>query len=58
MTSDKWVDFPQPYELLWLKVTYPGNKKCLLVAGWWNGQAFEGYKLRKDMRVIQWMRNI
>lgn len=54
----KWVDFPEPFELLWLRVVRPGSKKQIIIAGWWNGERFEGQKLSRTMQVTHWIRNV
>jgi hypothetical protein len=56
--ENKWVDFPEPFDLLFLRVVIPGSKKSLIISGWWNGNSFEGQKLSRAMTVTHWARNV
>jgi hypothetical protein len=56
--EEKWIDFPEPFELLWLRVVTPGNKRYDIISGWWNGTKFEGQKLSHKMQITHWVRNV
>lgn len=56
--SSKWTNFPEPYELLWLKVIKNGGSQITIISGWWTGTSFDGKELKQSMRVLEWMRNI
>jgi hypothetical protein len=52
-----WVEvlkfLPIPFDLMYLRVKDKGRT----VSGWWNGQNWEGLRLKKEEKVLKWKRN-
>lgn len=57
LDDEKWIKFPEAYELLWLQVVRSGKQKPLVISGWWNGNKFEGPKLSSTMTVTFWRKH-
>lgn len=53
-----WVNnpkyFPYPYDLMYLKV------KGLIkeIPGWWTGEKWDGMRIKKEYKIIEWKRQI
>jgi hypothetical protein len=56
-TKEGWVDtikyLPLAFDIMHLRI----KGKFRLASGWWNGQNWEGLRLRKDDRITAWKRN-
>lgn len=44
---------PIPFDLLHLKL----NETLKVKSGWWNGEDWEGLRLKTDEKIIAWKRN-
>ena len=58
MDKEHWITDltyrPIPFDLLYLKI-----KDLLKVkAGWWNGEAWQGLRLKQEDEVIAWKRQL
>jgi hypothetical protein len=52
-----WVSnlkcLPIPFDLMYMKV----KQREKIISGWWNGQGWEGLRMKKGEKVIKWKRN-
>ena len=49
---------PLPFDMTLLKVERQGKILAKFIPGWWNGDKWEGRKMKDEDKVINWKRDL